>query len=743
MDGRSKGQRFLIPFLAPVGVGAAIYAASLLGLSQQLENVTVDWRFKARERYDPPADPRILLVGIGEYSLKLAGRWPWTRDIHAGFLDRLALRDPKVVAYDLLFTEASPNAEHDALLGDQLARFSGAVTGAFVVMEEEDAAQRGDAAAPAGAPAALGKTRPIERVTGDRSSLVAGDEGAVPVEVLAESSWTGFVNTPPSRIDPTRRKIPLVVAYRGRVYPSLVLQALMQFEGIAPDQVEARLGEAIVLTLPGGGERVIPIDEQGAMFLNYRGREAFKPYSEYIHLMQQLNEHGEAGELPGSMPRIDGRIVLIGQMAEGLTDFGATPFSSLEPLVLVQAVALNTILRSDYLRLVPLWQILLGWLPLAWGTLFFLRKSSVLWGVTVPLLVVLAYIGAAFALFWRESWQLPVFLPVLGFLVVNGHALADRIVLEMRAKSRIKNLFGTYVSPEVVETMVNSGEDPKLGGQTAEITAFFSDVQSFSAFSEKLEPEKLVALMIDYLTAMTDILIYRGGTLDKYIGDAIVGMYGAPLPIGDHAYRACASTIEMHRQLVELREKWRREGGWPEIVYRMRTRIGLNTGPAVIGNMGSPRRFNYTMMGDTVNLAARCESGAKSYGVFTMVTGETRSAAMAAKDDIAYRYLDRIVVKGRTQPVEIFEVMGFASELPSETEGCVEAYSAGIGKYLARDWDGAAAAFEASSRLERFRPGIDPGIHDNPSLIMIGRCAEMKANPPGEDWDGRYVMTSK
>lgn len=725
----------LTPLLAPLGVLAVLLAVSKSRLSQQLENVTVDWRFNAREPYDPPADPGILVVGIGEDSLKLAGRWPWTRDIHAGFLDRLALRNPKVVAYDLLFSEPSAETAHDVLFGDQLARFGGAVTGAFVEME--------DSVAPEAGPVAIGKTRPIQHVSGDRTNLVAGNEGVVPVQVFAESSWTGFVNTPPSRNDPIRRKIPLVVAFRGQVYPSLVLQCLMQFEGISTEAVEVRLGDSILLARPDGSKRRIPIDGQGAMLLNYRGRGAFKPYSEYIQLMQQLHEHGEAVELPDSVPRVDGRILLIGQMAEGLTDFGATPFSSLEPLVLVQAVALNTILRSDYLHLVPLWQILFGWLPIAWGTLFFLRKSSVFWGVAVPLLVVVAYVGLAFLFFWQRSWQWPVFLPVLGFLVVNGYALADRIVLEMRAKSRIKNLFGTYVSPEVVDQMVSSGEDPKLGGRTAEITAFFSDVQGFSSFSETLEAERLVALMIDYLTAMTDILIQRGGTLDKYIGDAIVGMYGAPLPFPDHAHRACASTIEMHRQLAELREKWRREGGWPGIVCEMRTRIGLNTGPAVIGNMGSPRRFNYTMMGDSVNLAARCESGAKSYGVYTMVTGETRTAAMAAKDDIAFRYLDKTVVKGRTQPVEIYEVMGFTADLSAESAGCIEIYSTGIERYLARDWDGAASAFSRSASLEPFRPGLQPGVHENPSLVMIGRCAEMKTAPPGDDWDGRHVMKTK
>ncbi len=164
----------------------------------------------------------------------------------------------------------------------------------------------------------------------------------------------------------------------------------MQFEGISADQVEARLGEALIMHLLDGGERVIPIDEQGAMLLNYRGRGAFKPYSEYIKLMQQLNEHGEAAELPDSMPKIDGQILIIGQMAEGLTDFGATPFSSLEPLVLVQAVALNTILRSDYLHVVPIWQILLGWLPIAWGRFSFSANHP--------------YLGA---LPYRSSWCWP------------------------------------------------------------------------------------------------------------------------------------------------------------------------------------------------------------------------------------------------------------------------------------------------------------------------------------------------
>lgn len=735
MRSSSRLHTVLLPIVVPIVIALIMIPLSGWKLTQQLENVTIDRRFLAREESDPPADPRILLVGIGEHSLARFGRWQdWNRSYHAGFLELLSLRPPAVVAYDFFFSETSGDPSHDEAFASWLELFPGSITGAVANVTEPDASRYEGQS--------IGKTTPIERFTGDFAALEKAPNGAIPIERIAEGSWTGFVNSPPSRIDGIRRRIPLVVGFGGKVYPSLVLQILVQLEGARIDDVEVVLGNSVVIELPEGGRRTIPVDEGGFINLNYRGKKAFDPV-DYVELMEKLQQFGSEEKWPESLPELEGQVVLVGQMADGLSDFGPTPFSPLEPLVHVQAVALNNILQSDYLRIIPLWKVLLSWLPLAWGTLWFLRKSSVAMAAIMPVLLVGVYIAASFALFRTESLQLPIFLPVLGFLIVNGGALIDRLVLEIRAKGRIKNLFGTYVSPEVVERMVNSGEDPKLGGQSAEITAFFSDVQSFSTFSEKLGAERLVSLMIDYLSAMTDILVYQGGTLDKYIGDAIVGMFGAPLPIPDHAYRACCATIEMQKRQGELREKWRAEGDWPEIVYQMQTRIGLNTGLAVIGNMGSPRRFNYTMMGDNVNLAARCESGAKSYGVYTMVTGETRIAAEAERTDIAFRYLDRIVVKGRTRPVEVFEVMGFVSELHPESVGCIETYMSGVAKYLARDWDGAKKVFEESSVLEPFQPATTPGVHSNPSLVMIERCGEMKENPPEEDWDGRYIMETK
>lgn len=723
-------------WLAPVAILGLVMEVSSLDLAQRLENVTVDWRFKGREASDPPADPRILLVGIGEHSLRSVGRWEeWTREIHALFLNRLLARPPRVVAYDFLFTEPSKDPAKDEVFAEMMAYFPGGVTAAFADdTRADDDLYAGES---------IGKTRPLTRVSGDRSALVSAPGGPTPIPVLAESSWTGFVNSPPSRIDGIRRKIPLVVGFAGQVYPSFVLQILMQMEEVGPDAVEVVLGDSIRLEGRDGGVREIPIERDGFMHLNYRGRAAFEPV-DYIELMQKLDEFGGAETWPETLPPIEGQVLLVGQMAEGLTDFGPTPFSAREPLVLVQAVALDNILRGDYLRIVPLWQVMLGWLPLAWGTLWFLRKSPVVLAAAVPLVLVAAFVAAASLIFQARSIQLPLFLPVAGFVLVHGGALVDRLVVETRAKRRIKGLFGTYAPPEVVDAMIASGEDPQLGGQEMEITAFFSDVEGFSTFSEQLDPEQLVRLMNDYLSSMTEVLFGRGGTLDKYIGDAIVAMFGAPSPFADHAYRACAASIEIQRRQGALCARWRGEGTWPGNVHSMRTRIGLNTGPAVIGNMGSPRRFNYTMMGDTVNLAARCESGAKSYGVLTMVTGETRAAASSARDDILFRYLDKIVVKGRTQPAEVHEVLGFRDELPGGTKDCVEIYLGGIGRYLAREWDAARNAFLRSAALEPSPLGAVPTASDsNPSLVMAERCLRMRENPPGDDWDGRYVMTSK
>jgi adenylate cyclase len=319
-----------------------------------------------------------------------------------------------------------------------------------------------------------------------------------------------------------------------------------------------------------------------------------------------------------------------------------------------------------------------------------------------------------------------------------------RLLEEEKQKQRIKGMFGTYISPELVHRMVESGEEPKLGGEQLTISIFFSDVQGFSSFSEVLTPEKLVELMNEYLTAMTDILQAESGTLDKYIGDAVVAMFGAPIHVHDNAVRCCIAACRMQKRLAELRQKWVNEGDkWPPLVHKMRSRIGLNTGPAVVGNMGSTSRFNYTMMGDDVNLGARLESGAKQFGVYTMCSEATKLACEKIEQTVLFRRLNRIKVKGRSTPVEVYEVVCLRADATPDTLRCVEIYEQGLELYFAQKWDEAVAKFAESQKLEPLQPGQDAGVEHNASEIMQGFCAEMKQYPPAPGWDGVYEMTHK
>ena len=263
--------------------------------------------------------------------------------------------------------------------------------------------------------------------------------------------------------------------------------------------------------------------------------------------------------------------------------------------------------------------------------------------------------------------------------------------------------------------------------------------------SEKMQPKQLATFLNDYLGIMTEVVFETKGTLDKYIGDAVVAMYGAPIPLPDHAYRACVATQLVHAKLAELRAKWRAEGDrWPEIVWNMQSRVGLNTGVCMIGNMGSRTRFNYTMMGDNVNLAARMESGAKSWGAYTMVTGATRDACLVhGGDRVVFRALGRIVVMGRSQPVPIFEVVGLKETLPASAPECIGLFEQGLARYLERDWDAAEKLFRASASLELNQPGVTPGVKKNPSLVYLDIVEEYRTAPPAADWNGVYVMTEK
>ncbi|MEM8550322.1 MAG: adenylate/guanylate cyclase domain-containing protein, partial [Verrucomicrobiota bacterium] len=502
-----------------------------------------------------------------------------------------------------------------------------------------------------------------------------------------------------------------------------------------------------LLTIPLTDGQVV----ESNWFSTWENRELNPAASVRIILQQAINlEEGDA-EMKADAERFfnmfNDAVVFVGPTDPLLQDLATTPLNSDPvPKVSMHGNLYKTIMTGEYIRRLPpgidlVILLALTFLVAYLGT-YTGRHST--WAKAASFAVLIAFVVGVFLAFNVDQLVVPLIIPAACAITTTTAGAVYQLLAEEKQKGRIKGYFGTYISPELVEQMVDSGRDPQLGGADETITAFFSDIQAFSTFSEVLEPKQLVELMNEYLTAMTDILQEEGGTLDKYIGDAMVAMFNAPVPIEHHAYQACRAAALIQKRQIELREKWAAEGEkWPAIVSQMHTRIGINTGHAVVGNMGSSTRFNYTMMGDNVNLAARCESGAKSAGVYTLVSEETRNQAMASSQDILFRYLDKWQVKGRSQPVNMYEVVGLREDLKEDAFECVRRYEQALKLYFARDWAAAQQAFETAATLEPFQPERDAGVTINPSRLMAKRCAMMLLNPPAEDWDGVYVMTTK
>ncbi|MBQ83660.1 MAG: hypothetical protein CMG31_02560 [Candidatus Marinimicrobia bacterium] len=467
------------------------------------------------------------------------------------------------------------------------------------------------------------------------------------------------------------------------------------------------------------------------------------------------------------------KIVLIGVSVEVLHDYKQTSFftfageQNLMPGVEFHANAIQTLLNRNFVSVYGGeidWSeqsrsahilLITGLSLLAYLAISFMNPLLAGLFIVVEILVFLSLAIGAFTAdsLWlvktligrggsisvpgfQDSTLVPVVAPIFGVFIVYTSNVLYRIIVEQKDKQFLKNTFGTYVSPDLIDQMYDSKQEPKLGGQAGYHTAFFSDIQSFSAFSEVLEPERMVALMNEYLTEMTDILLDHRATLDKYIGDAIVAFYGAPVPVDDHEYLACITSLAMENHLSDLRQKWAESGDWPDIVPNMRHRVGLNSGDMVTGNMGSNMRMNYTMMGDTVNIAARLEASAKQYGIYIQVAENTYNAV---KDEFEWRFLDNVRVKGKTQPVKVFELLAEKGKLSEEYSKLIPVFNEGINFYLQQKWDKGLKAFKEAETMEE----MFPTRPTNPSAVYIERCEYLKANPPGDDWDGVWTLTQK
>ena len=432
-----------------------------------------------------------------------------------------------------------------------------------------------------------------------------------------------------------------------------------------------------------------------------------------------------------------GKKLYYGLTATGTSDLNPMPFDPRYPMVGLHANALNTILDNKIIYEVPKTQVALIIGAIGILLAFGVPALSAAMGGLATAVIVGGYGWLSFWLFTTQQVWLDMVGPLstlaIGYLGITVY----NYIQEEKNKNFLKESFGTYVSPELIDQMYDSGEEPSLGGEEGYHTAFFTDIQSFSAFSEKLTASELVALLNQYLTDMTDVLLENNGTLDKYIGDAIVAFYGAPIEVDDHEMWACKTAIKMQDNLEILRQGWREEGDrWPEIVHNMQNRIGISSGQMVTGNMGSEARMNYTMMGDNVNTAARLESSAKQYGIYIQIADSTYQPI---KDRIVVRDLDNVRVMGKNEPVKVWELISEVGQEPEQYKKILPAYHEALDLYKNQEWAKAIEAFKASDALE----DMFGGRKTNPSRIYIPRCEHYLDNPPGDDWDGVWTLTSK
>lgn len=722
------------------------------------ENRTIDWRFQERGELEAPI--KIVYVDVDDRSIEEIGNWPWTRHLFKRVAEGLVTKGGvAAVGFDFVLSPqgAAQSAdrkllqEGDAELGRFAIKYPPAVpppvvfgasfTAGTFYAQEGKVLNRGLALV-------ASDTRPLQEIEPPEETSFERPNGATiaPPYIGVIDTLNGSTRTVAAWAPTRTREYRHMAVELARLHWRLPLSGIKRSD----DRLDFVRADGVVLgSIPLREKQLLDINWFSAWDSSLNVRESFwKVYSYVSALSSDKEEERKLAEEFFADSKWKDAVVLIGPVAPLLQDLATTPLDDLPvPKVGVHGNLLKTIASGLYLKRPAPWSghaIVFG-LTVVISAFAAAGGARGLRSKLTALLLLTAYVFGAFYCFDHYQLILPLAAPVGAIFSTSFVSIIWQLIIEEKQKGRIKGMFGAYVSPDLVDRMVDSGEDPQLGGHDAEITAYFSDIQGFSTFSEKLRSGPLVELMNEYLTACTDIVQGEGGTLDKYIGDAVVAMFGAPIPMKDHALRACVATQRVHLKLAELREKWKSEGEkWPEIVWRMQSRIGLNTGECMIGNMGSRTRFNYTMMGDNVNLAARMESGAKSWGVYTMCAEATKFACeQHDADRLVFRPLGRIVVKGRTLAVPIYEIVGLKENVSPQTRECIGLFSQAMEKYYARDWDGALAGFAQSRELEFNVPGKTPGVTSNPSLVYLDIVQHFKHEPPPANWDGVYVMKEK
>ncbi|MDR1283786.1 MAG: adenylate/guanylate cyclase domain-containing protein, partial [Opitutaceae bacterium] len=716
-----------------------------------IKDEVLDRRFRWRGTLEAPVN--IVYVDIDSQAIDELGNFPWNRDRFAVVCKAL-LNEAKVkaIGIDVLMSEAGmPHVVNRAAWDRGNAELGGFLFGdpppPVVLAAAYTGAIKRDAegnALPVEIPPA-GST-PADYPERPRWKGPDGQWRPAPYQGLIDTLGNG------TRFVPMFAPLP-----DGSTVLHMSLELARLRWGVPKDGIRIRPNRIEIADTAGKVVRRIPLLDGQFIPVNWfsawkaegqNPRVSFADVYTYAGMLDSENgaERAAAREFFGQEGFRDA-VVLIGATDRLMHDLAPTPFDRQPvPKVGIYGNVLKSLAADRFLRYPPWW---LAWLVTGAAGYLTTRGfagAAGRWERIIAIVLGAAYVVLVFVAFSKLDWALPLAAPVGGALSAGFAGLGVQVIVERRQRNRLQGMFGSYVSPEVVKRLVESGEEPKLGGVEEEITAYFSDVQMFASVSEKLTPTQLVGLMNEYLGTCADMVQAQGGTLDKFVGDAVVAMFGAPVALPDHAHRACITALRVQERLGALRRQWVSEmhRNLPAEMAGLHTRIGLNSGRAVVGNMGSRTRFNYTMMGDTVNLAARLESAARQWGVVTLCTAATKAGCEAVEPErVVFRRLNNTVVMGRSQPVEIYEVVGLREQVSAETHECLRIFGLGLRCYNERDWAGARAAFRESARLEPHKPGEVPGVTLNPSLALLGMVSELQTNPPWGDWDGSYRMREK
>ena len=687
-------------------------------------------------------DDRVVIIDIDEKSLVAEGQWPWGRNKLASLVNNLFDQyGVKVVGFDVVFPEpdraTQPSLDvlatleqgslsTDSSFLEQLPQlreslawddiFAESLQGRATVMgyvfRESDATQ------------AIGKLPPPS-VGLDSDTIVdflAPRAYTANHTILQEAAATGgFFDNPSVDSDGVYRRVPLLQQYGGSLYESLALAVTRAAVGGPNIEFVFHSDEAtrdsLNLEWLNVGPYQIPVDGTATVLVPYRGQQYSFPYISATDII-----NGTAPVYP-----LKGSIALLGTSAPGLFDLRVTPVGESYNGVEVHANIVSGILdgrikhHPHYVQGVEITLLLACAVLLTW----ILARANV---VTATLFTMLMLVGLAASnlLIWEKANFVVPLAPVMTFtFVLYLLQMLYGYLIETRGKRKLSTLFGQYVPPELVEEMDSNLRSFDMESDSREMTVLFSDIRGFTTISESLMPRELSQLMNEYLTPMTQIIHRHRGTIDKYMGDAIMAFWGAPLADPDHARHALEAALEMQRNMDELAEEFERRG-WPAI----RIGIGINSGTMRVGNMGSEFRMAYTVMGDAVNLGSRIEGLTKKYGIGTAV-GE---AVVLAVPDHTFLEIDLVRVKGKDRPVAIYEPLGPADELPSDIRSMVRQHKRALKMYRAANWDGAEQALFMLHQAHPERKIFQ---------IYLDRIAYYRTHLPADDWDGVFTHETK